>query len=104
MENRTIIISTHQVKDVENLIDPVIILDNGKILFNETMEKINTNLSVSVGSDQPEDALYVEENLNGYTSVLKNTSGEEGEIDLEILFNTVVASGDKIRNLFNEEV
>lgn len=102
-DNRTIIISTHQVKDVENLIDPVIILDNGKILFNETMERINTNLSVAVGSNRLEDALYIEESLNGYTSVVKNSTGEEGEIDLEILFNTVVASGDKIRNLFNEE-
>ena len=103
-DHRTIIISTHQVKDVENLIDPVIILDNGQILFNETMEKINKNLIVSTESEPKPEALYSEENLKGYTSVYKNESGEEGEIDLEILFNTVVASGDKLQKLFNGEV
>ncbi len=101
-DNRTIIISTHQVKDVENLIDPVIILDNGKILFNESMEKINKNLTVSTEKEHNPDAYYSEESLNGYITVNKNESGEEGEIDLEILFNTVVSSGDKIQNLFNE--
>jgi len=103
-DNRTIIISTHQVKDVENLIDPVIILDNGKILFNETMEKINTELSVSVEKELNPEALYTEENLSGFTTVTKNSTGEEGEIDLEILFNTVVASGNKIQSLFSGEV
>lgn len=101
-DHRTIIISTHQVKDVENLIDPVIILDNGKILFNEKMEKINKYLTVSTDSEQNPDALYFEESLGGFTSVLKNDRGEEGEIDLEILFNTVVSSGDKLQNLLNE--
>lgn len=103
-DNRTIIISTHQVKDVENLIDPVIILDNGKILFNETMEKINLNLTVSTEKSPIADALYSEENLSGFTTVRKNDSGEEGEIDLETLFNTVVASGDKVQKLFTGEV
>ena len=85
-DHRTIIISTHQVKDVENLIDPVIILDNGKILFNETMEKINRNLLVSQEIEKHPEALYSEETLSGFTNVRKNTSGNEGEIDLEILF------------------
>ena len=88
---------------MENLIDPVIILDNGKILFNETMETINKNLVVSVEKQINTEALYSEESLNGFTTVLKNTGGEEGDIDLEILFNTVVASGEKIQKLFNKE-
>lgn len=102
-DNRTIIISTHQVKDVENLIDPVIILDNGKILFSQSMEIINRTLKVSVDKTPHSDAIYCEESLNGYTSVYQNETGEEGEIDLEILFNTVTTSPQKIKNLFQEE-
>ncbi|MDA3811121.1 MAG: ABC transporter ATP-binding protein [Spirochaetaceae bacterium] len=102
-DKRTIIISTHQVKDVENLIDPVIILDNGIILFNQTMEKINKELTVSVEKDSDPEALYTEETIGGYTTVSKNITGEEGEIDLEILFNTVVTSRDKVQKLFNGE-
>ncbi|MBB6478924.1 ATP-binding cassette domain-containing protein [Spirochaeta isovalerica] len=103
-DNRTIIISTHQVKDVENLIDPVIILDDGQILFNESMEVINRNLRVTVEKEENPEALYSEEGLNGYTIVTRNETGEEGEIDLEILFNTIVASGSKIKNLISREV
>lgn len=103
-DNRTIIISTHQVKDVENLIDPVIILDDGRILFNEYMEVINKNLIVTVEAQENPLALYSEEGLSGFTTVLKNETGMEGEIDLEILFNTVVASGGKLRSLIEGEV
>lgn len=102
-DQRTIIISTHQVKDVENLIDPVIILDNGKILFNENMEMINKKLSVTTSATIIPEALYSEESLNGFTSVLENKTGEEGEIDLEILFSTVISSGDKLAKLFYRE-
>jgi ABC-2 type transport system ATP-binding protein len=45
-EDRTILISTHQVKDVENLIDPIIVLENGKIVFNQSIESISNNLSM----------------------------------------------------------
>lgn len=103
-DNRTIIISTHQVKDVENLIDPVIILDNGKILFNENMEKINRQLAVSAEKEKSPEALYSEESIGGFTSVFMSDNHEEGDIDLEILFNTVVASGEKLQKLFNKEV
>lgn len=103
-DSRTIIISTHQVKDVENLIDPVIVLEQGKILFNESLERINTNLSVTIENDADPQALYSEENINGFTIVRKNRNHDEGEIDLEILFNTVISSGDQIQKFFNEEV
>ncbi|MBN2658821.1 MAG: ABC transporter ATP-binding protein [Spirochaetales bacterium] len=103
-DNRTIIISTHQVKDVENLIDPVIILDDGRILLNQPMEVINRNLVVTVEKEENPEALYSEEGLNGFTTVLKNETGEEGEIDLEILFNTIVESGHKISTLIGGEV
>lgn len=102
-DNRTIIISTHQVKDVENLIDPVIILDDGKILFNQSMEAVNRNLTVKVETELNPEALYSEEGLNGYTSVLRNTEGDEGDMDLEIFFNTIIASGDKVRAIIEKE-
>ena len=43
-EDQTFIISTHQVKDVENLIDPLVILDSGKIIFNHSIEEISQKL------------------------------------------------------------
>ena len=39
-EDSTLIISTHQVRDLENIIDPIIILDNQAVLVNASMETI----------------------------------------------------------------
>lgn len=36
-EDRTIIISTHQVHDVENVLDHVVIVDNNRVLYNESV-------------------------------------------------------------------
>ncbi|MEI6143626.1 MAG: ABC transporter ATP-binding protein [Mariniphaga sp.] len=44
-ENQLVVISTHQVKDVENLIDKIIILDNGKVIFQKTIEEISQKVS-----------------------------------------------------------
>ena len=41
-EDSTIVISTHQVRDLENIIDPIIILDNQAVLVNASMEEIGS--------------------------------------------------------------
>ena len=48
----TIIISTHQVKDVENLIDPIVILDHDEVLLNATFEEISSKLYFDYGSEK----------------------------------------------------
>ena len=40
-DDRIIIISTHQVRDMENLIDDIIILEDGKIVFNQYTHDIS---------------------------------------------------------------
>ncbi len=58
-EERIFLISTHQVKDMENLIDPVVILDSGRILFHRTLGEIQEGLTVrrtSGAADAPADS------------------------------------------------
>src|SRR5688500_15891473 len=61
-EERCIIISTHQVKDLENLIDRITIIDEGKILFDQTVEDIPKKLSFRFSFDDNEtkEAFYSE--------------------------------------------
>ncbi len=101
-EERLFIISTHQARDLENLIDPVIILDEGQIIFNHSLEQISTRLSVFRLSERPEPdtVLYMEELMDGYLVVAENTEQEESKVDLEILFNTIVQNREKISVLF----
>lgn len=97
-----VLISTHQVRDMENLIDPIIILDEGKVIFQQSLEEAARRLSVSIERDLPSDAgvIYSDKTLGGYVVVRENTSGAEQRIDLETLFNTVIANRDRVRAIF----
>ena len=101
-EDRSFIISTHQVRDMENLIDPVIILDEGKIIFFQDYEQISKKLAVSRQTELPDSAgvVYYESSLGGYTVVKENTSGKETRINLEQLFNAVTGNKGKINEIF----
>lgn len=101
-EERCIIISTHQVKDLENLIDRVTIIDEGKILFDQKVEDIMEKLSFRISSDEREakDALYSESSLKGNVIVTPNYEAEEGKLDMELLYKAIVTNGEKIKTLF----
>lgn len=105
-DDRLFIISTHQVKDVANLIDPIIVLENGKILFNESVERISQKLTfdIEASASEPTDVFYSERIPGGYKTVRENLSGVESELDLEALFNTIVFNQEKINHLFQKEV
>lgn len=105
-DDNLIIISTHQVRDLENLIDPVIILDEGQIIFNRSVEEINSRLSLSMDPEppDPDTVLYTEKTFNGYMSVAENTTSEESNINLETLFSTVTSNRKKVSTVFEEGV
>lgn len=100
-ENKCIVISTHQVRDLESLIDPIIILDRNQVLLNNTVEEITRKLLFSYATQKPEDTLFSEQTILGYTSVLENKYNEESTLNIEALFNAVVTNKGKIKDLFN---
>jgi ABC-2 type transport system ATP-binding protein len=104
---RSFIISTHQVRDMENLIDPLIILHQGKIVLNHSLEKLGQQISLENSLTEPESSeslLYTEKVPGGWCS-LRSSSPDASEtaLDLEILFNGIISSPDKILNLFQGE-
>ncbi len=100
--NKCIIISTHQVKDMESLIDRITVIDEGRILFDQTSDRITSKLSfkISFDSDEIKHALYREESLKGCAIITTNTENEEGKLDLEMLYKAIVTKGDAIRSVF----
>lgn len=101
-EERCIIISTHQVKDLENLIDRITVIDEGRILFDENTEEITRKLSFRFAYDKDDlaTALYSESLLRGHVVVTPNTEGEESKLDLELLYKAIVTNPDRITRLF----
>jgi ABC-2 type transport system ATP-binding protein len=101
-EERSFIISTHQVRDMENLIDPVIILDDGDVVFFEGYENISRKLAITRETTLPDKKIlvYAESYLGAYSVVKENTTMEETSMNLEILFNAVVSNKSRIREIF----
>jgi ABC-2 type transport system ATP-binding protein len=92
-EQRTFIISTHQVRDMENLIDPIIILHDGKVIFNDTVESVNEKYVLSLTTEQPKagEGMYIEKVLGGWMVLSERTDDKEGKpLDLETLFNVII--------------
>jgi ABC-2 type transport system ATP-binding protein len=104
-EDRSFIISTHQVRDMENLIDPIIIIDEGKIIFFQDHEHISKKLAFSRQAELPDNSnvVYYESSLGGYTLVKENTYMEETRMNLEMLFNAVVSNKEKINGIFKNQ-
>ena len=102
-ESRLVVISTHQVRDLHSLIDAVVILENGAILLNHSVEEITKNLVFKMMEQVPsnESVLYSEDTVRGVLAVAENKQQEDSNLDLELLFNASMANKSKINELFN---
>ena len=100
-DDRTIIISTHQVKDVENLIDPIIILDHDEVLLKASFRDITDRLYFDYGTEKDDTALYSEMIPGGYVNVIRNTEGVDSKVSVEVLFNTVMRNKETIKQIFS---
>ncbi len=101
-EEQCVLISTHQVRDLENLIDPIIIIEEGKIIFQQSLEEISSALYFETLADIKENQqpLYFEEGLAGYAAITPNVQAKDSRIDIELLFNGVIANNKGINNEF----
>lgn len=99
-ENRMVIISTHQVADVESLLDNIVILDNEGVALAATTTEICSKLKF--GRTKEEDSvLYKEMTIAGEMAVMANPNEEDTQLNIELLFNAVTANRASINELFN---
>ena len=99
-DNQTVIISTHQVRDLESLIDTVLILDQRQILLNKTLNEIGEKLYF--GPLLPEEkALYSEPTPQGTIGVTARDGKEETAVSLELLFNAAIMYPKEIQRIMN---
>jgi ABC-2 type transport system ATP-binding protein len=90
-EDRTLIISTHQVHDVESLLDHILILSPQKLLLDATVAEITEKYVFEYRTpDGMADALYAEPSLQGSAVIApRKTDSAETQVNLELLFNAV---------------
>ena len=99
---RIILISTHQVRDLDNLIDSIVILEDKKILIQHSLEVVAERLCFATLPNVEYDSrvLYSEPSLRGHNAVFENSNQEESRVDLEQLFNAVMENPSRIQSIF----
>lgn len=102
-DDSTIVISTHQVRDLENIIDPIIILDRQDVLLNASVEEITSKLYFDYGTQLHPESLYSEQLPGRFIQVYPNTTGEDSKINVEALFNAVHKNKELIKGMFSNK-
>jgi ABC-2 type transport system ATP-binding protein len=105
-EDQTILISTHQVRDVEQILENIIILGQSRVLLDEPSQRISEKLSFVESRDTEllAKAIYSQPTFNG-NALLMPSEGDEPEdnIDLELLFNATLNHPERIENIFKAD-
>ncbi len=102
-DERMIFISTHQIRDLDSLIDSVIIIDKGELLLSASVVEVAKRLLFTRLKEIPADTgdiLYSEDSLQGISVVRSNPTQEDSKVNLEHLFNAVIENPQKIKELF----
>lgn len=102
-DDSTIVISTHQVRDLENVIDPIIILDKRDVLLIATLEEIADKLYFDYGTTLNPASLYTEQLPGGFIQVYQNNLKQDSKVNIEALFNTVHKNKELIKGIFSNE-
>lgn len=102
-EDKCIVISTHQVRDLDNLIDSIVIINDHKIIFREDVQTVTDKLSFKTVSriEESTGVLFADSNLRGHTIITRNTGQEHSKIDMELLFNAILTNQQPIQEIFN---
>jgi len=91
-DEQLVLISTHQVKDIDTIIDKIVVLDEGVIVFNEEVMHISQKWQFQTVASLTDatDLIYQEKYPGGYRILSKASEQEESDIDIELLFNAIV--------------
>lgn len=103
-DNQTILIATHQVRDLSNLMDRIVIEHQGKIIINETIDRISEKLAFGKEAEEvnSEDLILFQEDIALKQYVAVNRNGHSSNLDLELLFNAATANPIKLSSVFND--
>lgn len=102
-DDKTILISTHQVQDVDKLLEHIIILDNNVVLLNHSASIITQKLRFVESRDESMigKSLFSTPSLQGHNLILENKEDDETPLNLEILFNATLKNRDKILSILH---
>lgn len=93
-DDRILIISTHQVHDIESLLDHVLILSQSNLLLHASVSDISNDYKFEyrTPAEMDDSVLYAEPSLQGNAVIVRRQPTDpETPLNLELLFNAVIA-------------
>ncbi|MCD8029314.1 MAG: ABC transporter ATP-binding protein [Bacteroides sp.] len=102
-QDRLILISSHQVRDIDKILDHVLIMDKNHLLLDASTEEICKHLFFMESDDifLKEQAIYHSPSVKGNYLLMENSQQQESELNLEVLFNATLAHPERMERLFN---
>jgi ABC-2 type transport system ATP-binding protein len=89
-DERCVIISTHQVRDLDSLIDTLVVIHEQEIVLHKSLEEIGAKIQFTTAAQANKSAiLYKEDNDFGVNTISINTQEDYNKVDMEILFNAL---------------
>lgn len=100
--DRIFVISTHQVRDVSQILDHILIMDNRKVLLDRTVAEIQSRMKFmdTVNPELIEKAMYAVKGLGGASVILPNNDDDDSELNLELLFDFAISNPEKLNSIF----
>ena len=100
-DDRMVVISTHQVADVEQLLDSIVILDEQGVALNATTSEICRKLKFGRATEGDK-VIYSERTIQGDMAVIFNEDDDETPLSIELLFNATTANRHAMAAIFNK--
>ena len=101
-DDKMMLISTHQVRDISDILDHVTIIDQSRVLLNTSFADVMSRLAFRPmrEGDQP---IFVQQSVMGSLVAVPARDGEETKVDLEMLFNATLQNPEAINQLFTTQ-
>ena len=98
-DDKMMLISTHQVRDISDILDHVTIIDQSRVLLNASIADVMNKVAFRPlrEGDEP---LFVLQSPYGPLGAIPAEEGEETKVDLEMLFNATLQNPAAINQLF----
>ncbi|MCL7987443.1 ABC transporter ATP-binding protein [Sphingobacterium sp. lm-10] len=97
-DERLLIISTHQIRDIHNLIDHLLVLNHSRLILDESLHSLQQSFYMSTQPSDVADAIYSEQSIHGTLSLIPNVKNEESQFDIEFFFNALSADPNLVNH------
>ena len=91
-DDQLVLISTHQVKDIDTVIDKIVVVDKGATIYEDDIAGISRkyHFETTQSIENRNDVIYQEKSPMGYRTICPSGNDHETQIDMELFFNAII--------------